>query len=94
MCVLGNGGYGRLGHKEQKDEFSPKQVDTLKGRMPVDVNSPVSFLLWNSVTACRASCCPSVEVAMMCRLGEYGMNKLHVLVYKCTQHHLFVVLLL
>ena len=22
----GNGGYGRLGHKEQKDEFLPKQV--------------------------------------------------------------------
>lgn len=38
----GNGGYGRLGHKEQKDEFSPKQVDTLKGRMPVDTNSPVA----------------------------------------------------
>ena len=37
----GNGGYGRLGHKEQKDEFSPKQVEVLKGRMPVDANSPV-----------------------------------------------------
>lgn len=39
----GNGGYGRLGHKEQKDEFSPKKVEVLSGRMPVDADSPVSF---------------------------------------------------
>ncbi|KAK9917811.1 hypothetical protein WJX75_008519 [Coccomyxa subellipsoidea] len=38
----GNGGYGRLGHKEQKDEFSPKKVEVLSGRMPVDANSPVA----------------------------------------------------
>ena len=29
----------------QKDEFTPKQVDALKGRMPVDKDSPVSSLL-------------------------------------------------
>ena len=29
----------------QKDEFTPKQVDALKGRMPVDKDSPVSRLL-------------------------------------------------
>lgn len=39
----GNGGYGRLGHTQQKDEFSPKQVETLKGRMPVDPKSPVTI---------------------------------------------------
>ncbi|CAK0738461.1 hypothetical protein CVIRNUC_001046 [Coccomyxa viridis] len=38
----GNGGYGRLGHSVQKDEFTPKQVDALKGRMPVDKDSPAA----------------------------------------------------
>ena len=38
----GNGGYGRLGHSVQKDEFTPKAVDALRGRMPVDKESPVS----------------------------------------------------
>ena len=38
----GNGGYGRLGHSVQKDEFTPKLVDALRGRMPVDKQSPVS----------------------------------------------------
>ena len=37
----GNGGYGRLGHSVQKDEFTPKAVDALRGRMPVDKESPV-----------------------------------------------------
>ncbi len=41
-ACAGNGGYGRLGHSVQKDEFTPKLVDALRGRMPVDKNSPVS----------------------------------------------------
>lgn len=47
--LLGNGGYGRLGHTVQKDEFTPKAVDALRGRMPVDKESPVS-LSWASFT--------------------------------------------
>ncbi len=33
----------------QKDEFTPKAVDALRGRMPVDKESPVS-LSWASFT--------------------------------------------
>lgn len=45
-ACAGNGGYGRLGHSVQKDEFTPKLVDALRGRMPVDKNSPVSPQRW------------------------------------------------
>ncbi|KAK9835229.1 hypothetical protein WJX81_007521 [Elliptochloris bilobata] len=38
----GNGGYGRLGHSVQQDEFSPRQVETLKGRMPADPSGVVA----------------------------------------------------
>lgn len=41
LALSGNGGYGRLGHSVQKDEFTPKLVDALRGRMPVDKDSPV-----------------------------------------------------
>ncbi len=37
----GNGGYGRLGHSVQQDEFTPKKVQQLTGRMPVAPNSIV-----------------------------------------------------
>lgn len=37
----GNGGYGRLGHNIQQDEFTPKKVQALTGRMPVAHNSIV-----------------------------------------------------
>lgn len=39
--AAGNGGYGRLGHSVQQDEFSPRQVETLKGRMPADPSGVV-----------------------------------------------------
>lgn len=32
----GTGGYGRLGHTVQKDEFSPKAIETFRGRVQVD----------------------------------------------------------
>lgn len=35
MPCTGNGGYGRLGHKEQKDEFKPKRIETFTQRTPV-----------------------------------------------------------
>ena len=36
----GNGGYGRLGHNVQQDEFSPRLVEGLTGRTPVDPALP------------------------------------------------------
>ena len=41
VAAAGNGGYGRLGHNVQKDEFSPRQIETFTGRMPVDEASIV-----------------------------------------------------
>lgn len=41
LAAAGNGGYGRLGHTVQQDEFNPRQIDTFSGRMPVDENSIV-----------------------------------------------------
>ena len=41
MTVAGNGGYGRLGHEVQQDEFKPKQIQRLTGRTAVDPNSIV-----------------------------------------------------
>lgn len=35
----GNGGYGRLGHKVQQDEFWPRQVETLTNRLAVPANA-------------------------------------------------------
>ena len=37
----GNGGYGRLGHSVQQDEFKPRKIETLTGRMPVQEGSIV-----------------------------------------------------
>ena len=44
VVAAGNGGYGRLGHNVQKDEFSPRQIETFTGRMPVDEGSIVGPL--------------------------------------------------
>ena len=48
MCTLlkrssgaGDGGYGRLGHSVQQDEMAPRQIETFRGRMPVDPHSVV-----------------------------------------------------
>lgn len=38
----GNGGYGRLGHKIQKDEFAPKRVETLQARLAVAKDPVIS----------------------------------------------------
>lgn len=38
----GNGGYGRLGHEVQQDEFRPKQIQKLSGRTAVDPKSIVA----------------------------------------------------
>lgn len=44
LCNAGNGGYGRLGHVKQQDEFKPRNVETFSQRVPVapDVVSVVS----------------------------------------------------
>ena len=31
----GNGGYGRLGHVKQQDEFKPRKIETFNQRVPV-----------------------------------------------------------
>jgi len=31
----GNGGYGRLGHVKQQDEFKPRNIETFNQRVPV-----------------------------------------------------------
>ena len=33
--TTGNGGYGRLGHVKQQDEFKPRNVETFNQRVPV-----------------------------------------------------------
>ena len=33
--IAGNGGYGRLGHVKQQDEFKPRNVETFNQRVPV-----------------------------------------------------------
>lgn len=38
----GNGGYGRLGHTVQQDEFKPRKIETFSGRMPVAEDSIVA----------------------------------------------------
>lgn len=35
LCVTGNGGYGRLGHVKQQDEFKPRNIETFSQRVPV-----------------------------------------------------------
>jgi hypothetical protein len=41
----GNGGYGRLGHVKQQDEFKPRNIETFNQRVPVapDVVSKLGF---------------------------------------------------
>lgn len=55
-ACTGNGGYGRLGHSVQKDEFTPKAVDALRGRMPVDKESPVSSPCTANLTIEQMQC--------------------------------------
>eukprot|EP00201_Polytomella_parva_P011934 CAMPEP_0175059402 /NCGR_PEP_ID=MMETSP0052_2-20121109/12413_1 /TAXON_ID=51329 ORGANISM="Polytomella parva, Strain SAG 63-3" /NCGR_SAMPLE_ID=MMETSP0052_2 /ASSEMBLY_ACC=CAM_ASM_000194 /LENGTH=477 /DNA_ID=CAMNT_0016324949 /DNA_START=27 /DNA_END=1457 /DNA_ORIENTATION=- len=38
----GNGGYGRLGHKIQQDEFKPRRIDTFTGRNAVPRDAVLS----------------------------------------------------
>ena len=38
VCGTGNGGYGRLGHVKQQDEFKPRNVETFSQRVPVAPN--------------------------------------------------------
>lgn len=42
VWTWGFGGYGRLGHKVQQDEFSPKLVETLTGRIAVPPDAIVA----------------------------------------------------
>ena len=45
LCICaGNGGYGRLGHEVQQDEFKPRQLQKLIGRTAVDPKSIVCLL--------------------------------------------------
>lgn len=39
----GNGGYGRLGHVKQQDEFKPRNVETFNQRVPVAPNMVMSL---------------------------------------------------
>ena len=45
--TAGNGGYGRLGHVKQQDEFKPRNVETFNQRVPVapDMVSPLHALV-------------------------------------------------
>lgn len=40
-CCAGNGGYGRLGHEVQQDEFKPRQIQRMTGRTAADPKSIV-----------------------------------------------------
>ncbi|KAL6753725.1 RCC1/BLIP-II [Haematococcus lacustris] len=49
----GNGGYGRLGHKVQKDEFAPKKVETFMGRLSVPPDAVIAA--GTNATFCSAT---------------------------------------
>jgi alpha-tubulin suppressor-like RCC1 family protein len=42
VWTWGNGGYGRLGHKVQQDEFRPRLVEVLTGRVMVPADAVVA----------------------------------------------------
>lgn len=42
VITWGFGGYGRLGHKVQQDEFAPRVVETLTGRVTVPADAVVA----------------------------------------------------
>ncbi len=42
LWEAGDGGYGRLGHSVQQDEFRPRKIETFGGRMPLAEESIVS----------------------------------------------------
>lgn len=48
--AVGNGGYGRLGHVKQEDQFKPKLIETFNQRVPVAPNVVFVFL--------HTACCP------------------------------------
>ncbi len=41
QCHAGNGGYGRLGHNVQQDEFKPRVLTALQGRITVPADAVV-----------------------------------------------------
>lgn len=53
--TAGNGGYGRLGHVKQQDEFKPRNVETFSQRVPV---APDMVIL-----SCLCQCCTYVHLA-------------------------------
>ena len=53
MCA-GNGGYGRLGHVKQQDEFKPRNIETFNQRNPV---APDVVRLAASASAFNALLC-------------------------------------
>ncbi|KAM7257154.1 hypothetical protein ACFE04_012895 [Oxalis oulophora] len=52
VYTWGNGGYGRLGHREQKDEFSPRRIDVFQRNNVLPPDALVSAGSMNS--ACTA----------------------------------------
>ncbi|KAF5837112.1 regulator of chromosome condensation 1/beta-lactamase-inhibitor protein II [Dunaliella salina] len=56
----GNGGYGRLGHRVQKDEFEPKKVEDL-ARMRISVPPHAVVAAGSTSTFCSASLGGSME---------------------------------
>ena len=58
ICVsAGNGGYGRLGHVKQQDEFKPRNIETFNQRVPVapDLVSQfcIDFQMWLAIAASK-----------------------------------------
>lgn len=49
LLGAGFGGYGRLGHKEQKDEFQPRPLETFMSRVKLPKDAVVRG--WNTLDA-------------------------------------------
>ena len=69
----GNGGYGRVGHNVQKDEFSAKKLEALANRVKA---APESLVRERRLTLSRGE--ERVPSARSERAGFGSMLRLHV----------------
>mmetsp|Transcript_4294 Transcript_4294/g.9316 ORF Transcript_4294/g.9316 Transcript_4294/m.9316 type:complete len:473 (+) Transcript_4294:148-1566(+) len=69
----GFGGYGRLGHRVQKDEFAPKKVEEFKGRISVPADAVVAA----SSTASFCTTAPTGQLYTWGKLKVSGDNQMY-----------------
>ncbi|KAJ9516765.1 hypothetical protein QJQ45_027175, partial [Haematococcus lacustris] len=81
----GNGGYGRLGHKVQKDEFAPKKVETFMGRLSVPPDAVIA-------AGTNATFCSGCELALPADPG-LPLPACHACCSHCGRYSAVLVLL-